>query len=267
MAKPTGRPRGRPNTTASVTLMTRVDVALADRAKRYAAAHRQPISVVIRDALTLLMEEYPAGTDPTVPHRLAAHEFLSDRYESPLDLLVGETEPAGLDAFVSDTNERVIDTILADTPRGSAMVSDTEEARAARASVSHGARADTHTETPARARSRKVSGRKAAPAGTPSVNTADPPPLLTDTQAAISAVPQRQRGRPSGALHQRILALLADHPEGLSAYALRVSLNNETRLDKTLQGLRQAGSVTTRGRGKALRYVVVSSSQGAVWTS
>src|SRR5207253_6374681 len=114
MTKPTGRPRGRPKPTASVTLMARVDVALADRVKRYAAAHRQPISVVIRDALILLMEEYPAGTDHTVPHRLAAHEFLSDRYASPLDLLVGEIDSAGLDALVSDTNERVIDTILAD---------------------------------------------------------------------------------------------------------------------------------------------------------
>ena len=73
MTKPTGRPRGRPKTTAYVTLMARVDVALADRFKRYAAAHRQPMSVVIRDALLLLMEEYPAGTDPTVPQRLAAH--------------------------------------------------------------------------------------------------------------------------------------------------------------------------------------------------
>jgi hypothetical protein len=256
MAKPTGRSRGRPNTTASVTLMARVDVALAARVKRYAAAHRQPLSVVIRDALTMLMEEYPAGTDPTVPHRLAAHEFLSDRYESPLDMLVGETDPAGLDACVSDPNQRVIDTILADTPRGSSMVSDTEEARAARASGSHGECADTHTETPARARSRKGAGRKAAQAGTPVVNTADPSPLLADTQAALSAVPQHQRGRPSGPLHQRILALLADHPEGLSAHALRVALNAETRLDETLQGLRQAGVVTTRGRGKAIRYGV-----------
>ena len=256
MPKPTGRPRGRPKIKAYVTLMTRVDMALADQVKRYAAAHRQPISVVIRDALILLMEEYPAGTDHTVPHRLAAHEFLSDRYASPLDLLVGEIDSAGLDAIVSDTNERVIDTILADTPRGSDMVSDTEEARAARASASHGESAATHPETPARARSRKASGRQAPRAGTPSVNTADPPPILADTKAVVSAVPQRTRGRQSDLLHQRILTLLADHPEGLSAHALRVSLNADTRLGETLQGMRQAGVVTTRGRGKAMRYVV-----------
>jgi hypothetical protein len=257
MTKPTGRPRGRPKPTASVTLMARVDVALADRVKRYAAAHRQPIAVVIRDALILLMEEYPAGTDPTVPHRLAAHEFLSDRYESPLDLLVGETDSAGLDALLSDTHERAIDAILADTQGGPAVMSDTQDALADRASASHAEGADTPTETPARARSRKVSGRKAAQAGTQAVNTADAPPLRADTQAARADGPQRQRGRPSGPLHPRILALLADHPEGLSAHALRVSLNADQRLGEMLQNMRKAGVVTTRGRGQAMRYVIV----------
>jgi hypothetical protein len=78
MTKPTGRPRGRPKTKEYVTLMTRVDITLADEVKRYASLHRQPISVVIRDALTLLMEEYPFAGDRSSPYRLAAHEFLSD---------------------------------------------------------------------------------------------------------------------------------------------------------------------------------------------
>jgi hypothetical protein len=246
--------------------MARVDVALADRVKRYAAAHRQPIAVVIRDVLILLMEEYPAGADRAGPHRLAAHEFLSDRYESPLDLLVGETDPAGLDAFLAETNEGVDDPLLADTPDGPALRADTKEAMIDRASASQGVRADTHTATPARARSRKVSGRKAAQAGPPSDNPADTPPLLAETQAAISAAPQRQPGRQSDPLHQRILTLLADHPEGLSAHALRGALHAETRLGETLQGMRKAAVLTTHGRGKALRYVVASSSQGAVWT-
>ena len=247
--------------------MARVDQALADRVKRYAAAHRQPIAVVIRDALLLLMEEYPAGTDPTIPQPLAAHEFLSDRYESPLDLLVGETDSAGLDAFLAETHEGVVDSILSDTPGGPALMSDTTSAMADRTSTSKVESADTLTETPARARSRKGSGRKAAQAGTPSVNTADASPLLAETQAARSAVPQCQRGRPSDSLHQRILALLADHPEGLSAHALRVALHADTRIGEMLQGMRKAGIVTTRGRGQALRYVVASPSPGAVWTS
>jgi len=85
MTKPTDRPKVK----EYVTLMARVDVALADQVKRYASLHRQPISLVIRDALSLLMEEYPAEANPTGSHRLAAHEFLSDRYESPLDTFWG----------------------------------------------------------------------------------------------------------------------------------------------------------------------------------
>ena len=75
MTKPTGRPRGRPKTKAYVTLMARVDIALADEVKRYASLHRQPLSVVIRDALTRRMDEYPFAADRSGPHRLAAHEF------------------------------------------------------------------------------------------------------------------------------------------------------------------------------------------------
>ena len=37
MTKPTGRPRGRPKVKEYVTLMARVDVALADQVKRYAS--------------------------------------------------------------------------------------------------------------------------------------------------------------------------------------------------------------------------------------
>ena len=127
MTKPTGRPRGRPKTKEYVTLMARVDVALADRVKRYARLHRQPLSVVLRDALTLLMDEYPSGADLLAPHRVAEHEFLSDRYESPLDTLVGETDSAGLAELLSDTNNFAIETIMSDANRGQGYMSDTNE--------------------------------------------------------------------------------------------------------------------------------------------
>jgi hypothetical protein len=94
--------------------MARVDVALADQVKRYAGLHRQPLSVVIRDALALFMEEYPAWGDRTVPHQLTAHDFLSDRYEAPLDLLLAETDSAERDVLLSDTNTEVIHSILSD---------------------------------------------------------------------------------------------------------------------------------------------------------
>src|SRR5919197_1053718 len=117
MTKPTGRPRGRPKTKEYVTLMARVDVTLADEVKRYASLHRQPISVVIRDALMLLMEEYPCACDRSVPHRLAAHEFLSDRYESPLDMLIGETDSVEVEYLLSDMNKDVVEAMLSDTNR------------------------------------------------------------------------------------------------------------------------------------------------------
>jgi hypothetical protein len=126
MTKPTGRPRGRPKTKESVTLRARVDVTLADRVKRYAAAHRQPIAVVIRDALLLLMDEYPSSADLAAPHRIAAHEFLSDRYDSSLDMLLGETDSAELEALLSDTNEEVIDTLLEGANSRPDSVSDTK---------------------------------------------------------------------------------------------------------------------------------------------
>ena len=125
MTKPTGRPQGRPKTTEYTTLMARVPQELADRVKRYAAAHRQPIAVVMRDALLLLMDEYPSSADLSAPHRIAAHEFLSDRYDSSLDTLLGETDSAAFEALLSDTNEEVVDAILEGGNRRPDIVSDT----------------------------------------------------------------------------------------------------------------------------------------------
>ena len=126
MTKPTGRPRGRPKTKEYSTLMARVPPELADRVKRYAAAHRQPIAVVMRDALLLLMDEYPSSADlSAAPHRIAAHEFLSDRYDSSLDTLLGETDSAEFEALLSDTKEEVVDAILEGGNRRPDSVSDT----------------------------------------------------------------------------------------------------------------------------------------------
>ena len=84
--------------------------------------------VVMRDALALFMEEYPAGGDRTVPHQLTAHDFLSDRYEAPLDMLLAETDSTERDALLSDMNEAVIKSILSDTNTDAPMVSATTEA-------------------------------------------------------------------------------------------------------------------------------------------
>jgi hypothetical protein len=160
MTKPTGRPRGRPKTKEYVTLMARVDIALANQVKRYASLHRQPVSVVIRDALILLMEEYPCAGDHSGPQRLAAHEFLSDRYESSLDTLLGEIDSAELDALLADTNEDMVEAMLSDTSGEDEYMSDTKVAITDIASDDNRDSIATSPETPVRGRSRKASGRK-----------------------------------------------------------------------------------------------------------
>jgi hypothetical protein len=71
MTKPTGRPRGCPKTKEYVTLMARVDVALAEQVQRYARLKRQTISEVLRDGLQVLLSDqdpwHPLGPDtPTL---------------------------------------------------------------------------------------------------------------------------------------------------------------------------------------------------------
>jgi hypothetical protein len=186
MTKPTGRPRGRPKTKAYVTLMARVDLTLADEVKRYASLHRQPISVVIRDALTLLMEEYPWAGDRSDPHPLAVHELLSDRYESPLDMLLGESDSAELEDLLSDTNSKVIEAMLSDTSGRDAYASDTKEAMTAIASDDNTGRAAVPARAPARARSQKVSDRKGVD-NTTSDTTMAAPPMMSDKKEATAA--------------------------------------------------------------------------------
>ena len=59
-----------------------------------------------------------------------------------------------------------------------------------------------------------------------------------------------------GAMRQRILTLLQDRPEGLSAEQIRAYLQPERPLGDTLQGMKVQGKVHTRKEGKALRYFV-----------
>src|SRR2546428_5538310 len=129
MTKPTGRPRGRPKTKEYETLMCRVDTALADQVRRYAGLHRQTISDILRDGLqALLSEQDPWHPITSDDNRDATRAFLSDRNETPLDMLVGETNSTEREALLSATPEPVIDTILSDTNRDNDIVSDTKEA-------------------------------------------------------------------------------------------------------------------------------------------
>ena len=55
-------------------------------------------------------------------------------------------------------------------------------------------------------------------------------------------------------MRQRILTLLQDHPEGLSAEEIRVYLKAEKPIGDTLQGMRRNGVVTAQGQGRDMRY-------------
>ena len=192
MTKPTGRPRGRPKTKAYVTLMARVDITLADEVKRYASLHRQPISVVIRDALTLLMEEYPFAGDRSDPHQLAAHEFLSDRYESSLDMLLGESDSAALEDVLSDTNKEVVEAMLSDTSGEDEYASDMKAAITDMTSDDNNGRTATRTKAPARAQSQKVSDLKAVGDNTSDTKAVTSPLVSDNKEATATSLPKPQ---------------------------------------------------------------------------
>jgi len=68
-----------------------------------------------------------------------------------------------------------------------------------------------------------------------------------------AAAPHRGRGRPS-VLRQPILALLHQHPEGLSALELKVYLKTDKPIGDTLAGMRRFGVVRVEGEGNRRRY-------------
>ena len=77
---------------------------------------------------------------------------------------------------------------------------------------------------------------------------------VTETEPPDEEPAPHKVGRPRGKMSQRILALLAEHPEGLSAEQIRAILQPGRPLGDTLQGMRKAGVVTTQKAGKTLRY-------------
>jgi len=124
MTTPTGRPRGRPKTKEYVTLMARVPQELADRVQRYAGLHQQPISVVLRDALEVLLEED------------RYHPFLSDMNRASDTLSDTKAESARIMSDRKEAQADIVSDMNADTPAPravtpprtrSAKVSDTKE--------------------------------------------------------------------------------------------------------------------------------------------
>jgi hypothetical protein len=68
--------------------------------------------------------------------------------------------------------------------------------------------------------------------------------------------PARRKGRPRSAVGQQILALLAQHPAGLTAEQIRGYFTPNKRLGDTLAGMRRLGTVRREGAGRRTRYVL-----------
>jgi len=80
--------------------------------------------------------------------------------------------------------------------------------------------------------------------------------VSTERHTARQDRPQRPLGRPVGTMRQRIIALLAQHPAGLTAEQLRANLNAERPIGDTLQGMRRGGVVQVLGEDRQRRYVL-----------
>jgi hypothetical protein len=59
-------------------------------------------------------------------------------------------------------------------------------------------------------------------------------------------------------MRQRILALLSENPEGLSADEIRVYLKAQKPLGDTLQGMVRQGHLIKQGSGAQVRYLPVT---------
>jgi hypothetical protein len=88
-------------------------------------------------------------------------------------------------------------------------------------------------------------------ADTAADSAADTAPMPADTAR------RRSPGRPPSPERQRILALLATHPDGLTAEQIRAAMPGTRPLGDVLLGLRRTGIVRTEGRGRHMRHVVV----------
>jgi hypothetical protein len=82
------------------------------------------------------------------------------------------------------------------------------------------------------------------------------PPVAAVAASGQPTAAPRRPGRPSGPLRQQILDLLQDHPEGLSAEAIRVHVQARRPIGDTLQGMVKSGVIVAQGSRARRRYVL-----------
>jgi Arc/MetJ-type ribon-helix-helix transcriptional regulator len=99
---------------------------------------------------------------------------------------------------------------------------------------------------------RQLAQRPATQAPAPTVQAQAPAPTREDIPSDNGNTVIQGRG----GMRQRILTLLYEHQEGLSAEQLRAHLNPEKPIGDTLQGMRRQGVVRFEGSGKERRYFV-----------
>ena len=103
--------------------MARVPQDLADRVQRYAGLHQQPISVVLRDGLELLLEE--DRYRPFMSDVNAAPENASDR-QAAASSLVSDMKEGHAD-MTSDMKEGISSLVPDSTAAQSSITSDNNE--------------------------------------------------------------------------------------------------------------------------------------------
>jgi len=87
------------------------------------------------------------------------------------------------------------------------------------------------------------------------------PPLVYDGNTVLQEKDPQPQGK-RGAMRQRILQLLGEHPEGLSADEIRVYLKPQKPLGDTMQGMVRQQLLTKQGSGQAVRYRALQKHQG-----
>jgi DNA-binding transcriptional ArsR family regulator len=93
-------------------------------------------------------------------------------------------------------------------------------------------------------------------ADSPKMSFRLPPALPPALAVRVRQRPTGQRpGVRPGPMRARILALLREHPEGLTAEELRVHLKAERPIGDILQGMVRQGLVVRQGYRKGGRYV------------
>jgi hypothetical protein len=217
----------------AVVISLRVPRDLEKQLKEYARIHRQSVTEVVLDGIRMRLETPADPRDIILSNDNTVIRELQEMIRTQVQAEIGK-----LQDFM-----------------GSAM-------DALKLSSAPEATAPQPTTQPAIPLALEPAPKTAHPVAVPQAaetpgTTAEPvPEPAQDDHTGGQEKGSQPRGRRSGPMRQRILALLAEHPEGLSPEQIRVYLNPEKPIGDVLQGMRRSGVVELRGEGYQKRYFV-----------